>query len=227
MTLSRAEWRDLQREERRALCTTFEQVGPGAPTLCEGWTASSIAAHLVVSESLGGLPLGVSYPIRRMIGARATQATLRRMGGGIQRANERTERRGWTWLLERLRPGPPALYALPALALIRLPEAWVHHEDVRRAADPTPRPTTDQVDEALAESMAALTRMPELAVPRRGLRAVLPDGRSFQTSDDVRVTVTGPPGEVLLWMAGRRSVAAVTVDGADEDVEALAAGLTF
>ena len=38
------------RAERDALCDLFLEVGPDVPTLCEGWTARDLAAHLVVRE---------------------------------------------------------------------------------------------------------------------------------------------------------------------------------
>src|SRR4029079_18721505 len=40
----------LARRERAALCDLAVEVGPDAPTLCEGWTASDLVAHLLVRE---------------------------------------------------------------------------------------------------------------------------------------------------------------------------------
>ena len=40
----------LDARERRELCDLFEELGPDAPTLCEGWTTDDLAAHLVVRE---------------------------------------------------------------------------------------------------------------------------------------------------------------------------------
>src|ERR1700730_2184013 len=39
-----------QQAERAALCDLFLQVGPDAPTLCEGWDTYDLAAHLVIRE---------------------------------------------------------------------------------------------------------------------------------------------------------------------------------
>ena len=39
-----------QQAERAALCDLFVQVGPAAPTLCEGWATYDLAAHLVIRE---------------------------------------------------------------------------------------------------------------------------------------------------------------------------------
>ena len=56
----------LAHRERAALSDTLLAVGPEAPTLCEGWLARDLAAHLVLREhrpiaSLGiwASPLGV------------------------------------------------------------------------------------------------------------------------------------------------------------------------
>ena len=40
----------LARAERHALCDLLIEVGPDAPTLCEGWSTFDLAAHLVVRE---------------------------------------------------------------------------------------------------------------------------------------------------------------------------------
>src|SRR3954452_12509995 len=36
--------------ERRELADLLDRLGPGAPTLCEGWDTAHLAAHLVVRE---------------------------------------------------------------------------------------------------------------------------------------------------------------------------------
>ncbi len=45
--------------ERAALCDMFEAVGPDVPTLCDGWTARDLAAHLVVRERRPDAALGI------------------------------------------------------------------------------------------------------------------------------------------------------------------------
>src|SRR5258708_39325106 len=40
----------VSQQDRAAIVATFEIVGPDAPTLCEGWTARDLAAHLVLRE---------------------------------------------------------------------------------------------------------------------------------------------------------------------------------
>ena len=40
----------LDARERAQVCLRFDELGPDAPTLCEGWTTFDLAAHLVVRE---------------------------------------------------------------------------------------------------------------------------------------------------------------------------------
>jgi uncharacterized protein (TIGR03083 family) len=51
-------------QERRHLTTVARQVGPDAPTLCEGWAVRDLVAHLVVRES-SPVALGVAVPAVR------------------------------------------------------------------------------------------------------------------------------------------------------------------
>ena len=48
--------------ERRALCDTFERVGPDAPTLCSPWLTRDLAAHLVVRERRPDAAAGIWVP---------------------------------------------------------------------------------------------------------------------------------------------------------------------
>jgi uncharacterized protein (TIGR03085 family) len=48
----------LASRERTALCDLFAEVGPDAPTLCEGWDTRDLAAHLHLRET-SPLALGI------------------------------------------------------------------------------------------------------------------------------------------------------------------------
>ena len=103
----------LDQQERLALCDLLIELGPEAPTLCEGWTTLDLVAHLVVREN-----------------------HLRRVGGLTAREKEL----GFAGLVERLRSGPPLVWQIPG---VRKPvnglEFFIHHEDVRRANGLPPR----------------------------------------------------------------------------------------
>ena len=196
----------LARAERAALLDLMTELGPGAPTLCEGWTTHDLAAHLVVRErrpqALPGLVLPALHGI--------TASLERRM-----RAT------AYDVLLERLRSGPPAWSPVGAPGPLydagNLHEFFVHHEDVRRLADPTPRRLDRALDDALWSRLALLGRR----FTRRtgvGLVVVTPDARATRLrGGEPTVVVRGTVGEVFLWLWGR-SVAQVELEGPPEAV---------
>ena len=66
---------DLDLRERNELADLLDQLGPDAPTLCEGWNTADLAAHLVVRErdprSAPGILLGgrfEAYTDKLMVG---------------------------------------------------------------------------------------------------------------------------------------------------------------
>ena len=206
--------RSLHRAERAELLHTFRAAGPDAPTLCEEWPVRTLAAHLVVSEQYAGLPMTVSYPVWRVVGARTGAALRNSITGPMLRNMARAEARGWDWLIARLEAGPPRPFALRMIAEVRLLEEFVHHEDVRRANGEGPRPENPQLADGLVDAMLTISRVDQFAVPRRGIEVALPDGRSYVLGEGAaRTRVSGPPGEVLLWLAGRGAAAQVHVSG--------------
>ncbi len=189
--------------ERAALLDLFDALGPGADTLCEGWTNHDLAAHLVARERRPQAVAGIVVPALR----------------GLTAAAERQMRaRPYDELLATLRSGPPLWSAGGALrgplaGVTDVHEFYVHHEDVRRLADPSPRQASADLDRALWKRLKMIG--PFLA--RRvgvGLMATTPDGRSTRVrrGDDV-VLLRGTPAELFLWLFGRRAAAQVEVEG--------------
>src|SRR5690606_22003031 len=110
--------------ERAALCDLFDEVGPDAPTLCEGWNTHDLAAHLWIRETD---PLG------------APGLLVRPLAGLTERRMAETKQR-WEYaeLVDRLRHGPARLsvFAIPGIDDAANPaEFFAHHEDVRRAGE--------------------------------------------------------------------------------------------
>jgi uncharacterized protein (TIGR03085 family) len=191
----------LARGERAALVGLLRETGPDATTLCEGWTTYDLAAHLVTRESqplaAPGLMIGRLHPI--------TEAFERR-----------AKRTPYPALLDRVDAGPPrwSLGGLsPALDnAINLTEFFVHHEDVRRPRDDTPRALPVEQADALWRTARGLARALGL---RRSLRVTLaaPERDPMTVGRGPgRITVRGDVGEIVLWLFRRRSVARVQVE---------------
>ena len=216
---------DIRHAERVALCQTFTEVGPEAPTLCSKWTAADLAAHVVVSERYAGVPMAIAYPLRRVVPARTRERAMASLQVVGERQIQGLKPKGWDWLLKRLAAGPPALHRRSSIAPIRLVEEWVHHEDVRRANAMPMRHPDRELSEALWEAGLFLTTLSEFAHGREGLEVRLPDGRSARVGTETRVRVDGEPGELLMFVAGRTSVARVDVMGDEAAIETLTENL--
>jgi uncharacterized protein (TIGR03085 family) len=204
----------LAERERAALCHTFLAVGPEAPTLCEGWLARDLAAHLVIREHSALASAGIwGGPLASYTG----------------RKQDELARQPWDTLVAQVGARPaiwhPARWAARIEALFDDAELFVHHEDVRRGdgvARPRELATADQ--EALWKALTGAGRLAYrkspvgivVAVPGRG-RVQLHKGR-----DGTReVTLHGAVGEVLLATFGRGRAAQFDIDGRAEDVALL------
>src|SRR3984957_8623240 len=111
-------------DERAALAALLHDTGPDGPTLCAGWQTRDLVAHLVLRERRPDAAVGV-------------------MGGPLAGYTARVQRQyldrySYAELVALFRSGPPQLsvFAIPgADEAANSVEYFVHHEDVRRAAD--------------------------------------------------------------------------------------------
>jgi uncharacterized protein (TIGR03085 family) len=103
-------------------------------------------------------------------------------------------------------------------------EFFVHFEDVRRAETGWTARTVDEEGEAdLWKVLGWMRRRAFKAVPVGVVLSRL-DGVSMRAaSGEPDVTITGSPGELLLYAFGRESHALVDVEGPNEAVAALEA----
>lgn len=209
---------DFAKAERDRLCDLLLAVGPDAPTLCDGWDAHDLAAHLYVREQDPIAMPGVAIEALSGVTERRMAAIRERWPFGI--------------LVEILRGGPHglSLFRIPGLGgQLNALEYFVHHEDVRRGAGPVdPRELGATADDLLWSRAASMGRLLVRSEPVRliierddsastkgaGARAHLHSGTPI-------VTVVGEPGEVVLWLFGRRTAAEVELIGTDEVVQAL------
>jgi uncharacterized protein (TIGR03085 family) len=199
----------LDARERRELSDLFEELGPDAPTLCEGWTTSDLAAHLVVRERHPTAAGGILIPA---LEKRTEQFMEREKAGGYAR------------LVDRVRNGPPlGPFAVPVLrTLLNLQEYVVHHEDVRRANGLGPRTDRPDLDEALWGNLKRGARLMLRKVHGATVRLQRPGGAAVRTGHGPEAVVTGEPVDLLLYLFGREGAAQVEITGDPEAQEILA-----
>ena len=205
----------LARAERVALCDLLDEVGPEAPTLCDGWTTTLLAAHLVVRERRPDVSPGL------MLGGAAARLTTRVTARAAQRVP-------YELLVERVRSGPP-LWIRPVDGPMNLVEFTVHHEDVRRAADGwAPRVGLDDLQDALWPYQRSSTRLRARSVRDVDLSIARPDGDPLHVSKAAKVTpsdrpvlITAEPLELALFFFGRRDHAVVACTGDPDGIAEL------
>jgi uncharacterized protein (TIGR03085 family) len=202
-------------DERAALAALLDETGPDGPTLCEGWQTRDLVAHLVLRERRPDAAVGV-------MGGPLAGYTAR-----VQR--QYLDRHSYPELVGMFKSGPPALspFAIPgADGAANTVEYFVHHEDVRRAADEwTERPLDAGLSEALWKRLKG-ARMFLRSAPTGVVLAREGEGKLdliVAKTAAPSVTVTGSPAELTMWSMGRASAAHVTFDGPDEAVRKLTA----
>lgn len=197
--------------ERAALSDLLDQLGPDAPTLCEGWRTYDLAAHLCVRDrSMVAMP---GYVLSAF--AERTAAIER----------DFRDSHDFAECVRVLREGPPPWTPL-GLPLVReaanVLEYVVHHEDVRRARDGwEPREVPAELLDAVWGKLRLMAR---LAYGRAPVGVVL----ERENRDWVKargrpqlVRIVGDPIELALYSFNRRDVARVDLRGDDDAVAAL------
>lgn len=200
------------RQERHALCDTLIEVGPDVPTLCSPWCAGDLAAHLAIRDSRPDLALGMFVPALK---------------GRLDAAMRSSAASDWPALVDRVRSGPPhwSPARFPPLdEAVNLAEFFIHHEDVLRAAPGfTPRVLDAPLGAAIWKGLRAQSKLMLRGVTA-GVELVAPGFGRVTAKGPCgpgTAVVTGPPGELSLFVAGRQRVADVQVEGPDAAVAAI------
>ena len=197
----------VAQRERAALVETMRDVGPDAPTLCEGWKARDLAAHLVIREYRLDAAPGIAIPF------------FARHTAKVQ--DDVAQHTDWTELVDKVASGPPVYSPFKLLdPVANVAEMFIHHEDVRRAQpDWEPRVLELALITNLRRTLPLMARLTLAKVPGRvALRT--PDGKTVLAAGrGPAVTVTGLPEELLLFSVGRE--ARVDFDGDASAVQAV------
>ncbi|MEU9487975.1 TIGR03085 family metal-binding protein [Streptomyces decoyicus] len=198
------------KRERLLLADLLESAGPEAPTLCEGWTARELAAHVVVRERRADAAGGI---------------LVKPLAARLERVQKEFAGRPYEELVRLIRTGPPRM---SPFALKQVDEAsntvefYVHAEDVRRAQpDWAPRELDPVFADALWSRIEKMARVLGRKAPV-GLVLRRPDGRTAVAHRGTPVvTVVGEPGELTMFAFGRQEAARVELDGDKDAIDRL------
>jgi uncharacterized protein (TIGR03085 family) len=205
--------------ERAELADLLDQVGPDAPTLCEGWDAHDLTAHLWIRETD---PVGAGGIVARPL------------AGFLERRMAETRTR-WPYaeLVDKVRNGPArfSVFAIPGVDEgANTIEYFVHHEDVRRAGgEPLPpRQLPEDVEGWLWRRLKLLARAQfrrakvGVVLEREGFTDAAGEPETIRAAAGAHiVTVVGRPSELTLFAHGRTEAAKVRLIGEPDAVEQL------
>jgi uncharacterized protein (TIGR03085 family) len=186
----------LAQQERGTLCDLLVELGPGAPTLCEGWNTADLAAHLVVRERRPDSGPGLVWP------------PLAGYTDKVRRSVK--DRTPWEKLVETVRRGPPMLLR-PFDAAMNTIEYFIHVEDVRRAqAGWEPRALSPELADAL------WARVGPGGMAKKVLATVVissPGRPDKESGTGPRLVLAGDPGELTMFGSGRQAASKVEISG--------------
>jgi uncharacterized protein (TIGR03085 family) len=186
----------LAQQERETLSDLLLEYGPDAPTLCEGWVAADLAAHIVVRERRPDSGPGLVWPPLAGYTEKVRLAARDRMS--------------WDQLVSTVRGGPPLLLR-PFDGPMNTVEFFIHVEDLRRGQDGwEPR----AISPALADALWARVGPGGMAKKVPATIVLTSPGREDkQGGSGAAVTVTGDPGELTMFGAGRQRATRVELTG--------------
>ena len=196
-------------DERAGLVRALEALGPGRPTLCEGWQTQHLAAHVALRD--------------RSPWARSARAT-------DDLAARAQDRKVFDDLAAEIAAGPrwpsPGGRAAETMNLLEL---YVHTQDVVRAQPGGLEAAAEE--ERSSEHEAALWsqfRRAARVIYRRvptGVILVVTGGPRVVAQRHRRghgsVVVSGPVTELIMHGFGRGTASSVRIDGSAGDVAAL------
>ncbi|GMA31120.1 TIGR03085 family protein [Litorihabitans aurantiacus] len=188
---------------------------PEDPTLCEGWRARHLAAHVVLRER---------RPWSVAVGA------VRGQDPTADLAATATDAAGYARLVDQVEQGPSRLSPLEWVPAANLMEFVVHAEDVRRGDGPPaqPRELPERLQVGLWRSVRAMASLRYRRAAARGgvgLVLVSPTARAVLARGPRSAVLSGTPTELALWITGRERASLAQVTGPDDAVAAFLAAV--
>ncbi|MDY3126953.1 MAG: TIGR03085 family metal-binding protein [Corynebacterium sp.] len=189
---------------RQQLARLLFELGPDAPTLCDGWTTRDLAVHLWIRENKPLAAAGMVIPLLR---------------GYLRDTSVRQRARQFDEVVGEWAAGPPLSHRLID-AKVNAVEHFVHLEDVRRVASGTaPLELSAAAKKELYAALRLLARWvlgasesPIVIYPDGFDRVVAVEKRGVSMCGNDVVCISGQVGELLLWLFGR-DVAQVVISG--------------
>jgi uncharacterized protein (TIGR03085 family) len=197
--------------ERAQLCDLLDELGPQAATLLDPWTTHDLAAHLVLREHDWLAAPGLAVP-----GAWGRFAERRRLA---------VKQRAFADLVAIVRSvPPPGFFRIGWVRRVpNLNEMFVHHEDVRRTNGSPPRTHPPAEEVALFRNVARARWFLSRRLHGVGLELEWAgtDKLLRARRGEPIARLRGLPGELLLFLFGRRDAAEVEITGSPEALEAM------
>jgi uncharacterized protein (TIGR03085 family) len=194
--------------ERQVAVEALRDLGPDAPTACEGWSSKHMAAHLYVRERRPDAGPGVILP-----GPFASHTD--RVMASVLRVH------GYEDLVAKIAVGPPLLLR-PFDGVMNLFEFFAHAEDIRRPNGGAPRELPAEQVQLMWRRLRASLRVMLRRASGIRIDVVAADGDRTTVGDGPAVELRGPVGELVLYSYGRKGIANVTVTGDTKACDLLA-----
>lgn len=205
--------RELISSERENLIELLKETPFDAPTLCEGWNAQHLAAHLLLREGKPSVAAGIALPPL----AERTDRITNELAESLDNQRKYTSAIDSFAALEgpfKIRTRKPQ-----ADAAMNLIEYFVHIEDIRRAQDSwEPREMPRAVQEYMWNM---LLKRAKLMAGKHFPQGLILKAPGFDPAEKTIIkgknpsieptVLTGEPGELVLYLFGRNDHTKVTV----------------
>jgi uncharacterized protein (TIGR03085 family) len=197
--------------ERHRFADLLAEIGPNAPTLSGDWSTRDLAAHIVIRDRRPDAMPGILIP---------------QLAGYTDKLQSKlAQSEEYEDLVRKVREGAPFWSPTRLDAVDRLTntaEFFVHLEDVRRAQ---PDWTARELDADLVDDLYDVLKRGAKMMARKAPAgiALAPTGRAsiIANKNEPMVEVSGPVGELVLWLYGRQAHSLVDYDGPEDAVEQL------
>ena len=195
---------NLAATQRQQLCDLLLDLGPLAPTECEGWRAQDLAAHLWVREHRADALPGIG---------------LKRFAGRTDQVQAAAlHRHGFQRLVGDLRR--PGVLMRPLDGIVNVAELTIHHLDLARANGRVVV-FTDAEQKQLWRYASMFGRMTARGFGGRLMLEPTGLPQLAIGTGDRPVHLVGAPSELLFFLSGRTGAANVELIGDDDAVAKL------